>query len=69
MKKVIKKRRIGLEKVLLIPILFIVGYLAVMVLDAGYPLCFSQEYRKIEGVENIIFQRGNDKYYKRFWGD
>jgi len=51
------------------------GALAVMWLlymIAGFfiPLDFSQNYRKIAGVENIVFQRnGWGDYYKRcFWG-
>lgn len=69
MVKVKNKMRIGLAEVLLIFILFIVGYFTVIVLDTGYPLCFSQEYRKIEDVENIVFRRWQDNYYRRFfWG-
>lgn len=69
MKKGIKKKRIGLKEVLLILIFFVVGYFTIIVLDTGYPLCFSQEYRKIEDVENIVFRQWQDNYYRRFfWG-
>lgn len=42
-----------------------------MMANLIFPIDFSQDYRKISGIENIIFQSNaqRDRFYKRcFWG-
>ncbi|EOS43071.1 hypothetical protein C809_03966 [Lachnospiraceae bacterium MD335] len=67
-------KRKKLKILLVIPIilmeLFYGCILYYFALLSGVPLDFSQDYRKIQGIENVVFWRNWDKqcYRRCFWG-
>ncbi len=67
-----RKKNIGKGVVVIVVAAIAVPIIVILLgwIVAFFPLDFSQDYKAISGIENVVFQRnGSSNFYKRcFWG-